>query len=731
MENYDTTPELYNISKLSKTNIPYNVLDLSNFDDKSSIFAQNPISDEVNLLKEAFMDVQDEQGVVGNLWNGFKNLTSLGMGSSDVIEKIEQFEQGKISYEEAFEAIESYKNKQEGALSLISNTLTGLLTAGFAISTGGAGALLMGAVVGGAANAGFKTLDRATNKVEGDALDVKEIVKDGVTGAVDGMVSALTAGFVKAPIAGQTVKEAFKQGAIQGAKAGVITGAAAGATDYSVNTIIDDEEFTLEGLMSTTVQNALSGAVFGGLFGGVSSGLAQNKLNHTPSETSKFQVSHNKNLQDEIDNQAQAQNYIDNFNENNPPNAIKGEEEYFSKAEKLSDLSEKSEVLAKKFDSELDETAKQVDRVFMDKTDVEIITARAKGQDSIFSKLARKNLNNNMGFDTIEECSSAIGDAIGIRIQMKNLSKTESKEIVENALKDFGIDATFDDFIRYIQNDDTLAKETVSALSNVSDEIIDCLKTEQMQSAVNQLCEGIRTGSIRITELNNYGDELTSYFTKKQIHEIIDAYSDAVSNKVISPDEPFNIVTKAKLFNQNEAEVLADDVVRMTRTTSDNVNIEFNQTSKGATKVSGYTSGQMNTKHVLDNGEIVNGELQLRGVEVNGFADVEHIPYDIRTGKISASNEKYSEIYNLIKTMSDENYSNYNRYLSDTYKTLRMKELGLLDESATLPVIFDYITDGISKRNLSKLNMEGLIKLSKSSNKTGNKIFDFVLNMIK
>ncbi len=730
MENYDTTLELYNISKLSKTNIPYNVLDLSNFDDKSSIFAQNPISDEVNLLKEAFMDVQDEQGVVGNLWNGFKNLTSLGMGSSDVIEKIEQFEQGKISYEEAFEAIESYKNKQEGALSLISNTLTGLLTAGFAISTGGAGALLMGAVVGGAANAGFKTLDRATNKVEGDALDVKEIAKDGVTGAVDGMVSALTAGFVKAPIAGQTVKEAFKQGAIQGAKAGVITGAATGAADYSVNTIVDNEEFTLEGLMSTTAQNALSGAVFGGLFGGISSGLAQNKLNHMPSETSKFQVSHNKNLQDEIDNQAQAQDYIDNFNKNNSSKVIK-EEEYFSKAEKLSDLSEKSEVLAKKFDSELDETAKQVDRVFMDKTDVETITARAKGQDSIFSKLARKNLNNNMGFDTIEECSSAIGDVIGVRIQMKNLSKTESKEIVENALRDFGIDATFDDFIRYIQNDDTLAKETVSALSNVSDEIIDCLKTEQMQSAVNQLCEGIRTGSIRITELNNYGDELTSYFTKKQIHEIIDAYSDAVSNKVISPDEPFNIVTKAKLFNQNEAEVLADDVVRMTRTTSDNVNIEFNQTSKGATKVSGYTSGQMNTKHILDNGEIANGELQLRGVEVNGFADVEHIPYDIRTGKISASNEKYSEIYNLIKTMSDENYSNYNRYLSDTYKTLRMKELGLLDESASLPVIFDYITDGISKRNLSKLNMEGLIKLSKSSNKTGNKIFDFVLNMIK
>ena len=286
MDNFATDFGAYNSVALSNVNSSFNVQTAStNPLNNNSIFvsdetAVNTVSADAEALKQQFDAVQDEQGILGKLWNGFKNLTGLGLGSNDVEAKIEQFQNGEITYEEALKTIESYDEKQEGAVNIIANTATGIATAGIAVATGGAGALLMGAAIGGATKAGLKTLDRATNDIQGDALDVKEIIKDGVTGAVDGAVSAATAGMFKGAVAGQTVKEAVKQGAIQGAKAGAITGAATGATDYTVNTIADGEEFTIEGLLGTTAQNAVTGAVFGGLLGGITGGIQQSKLNN-------------------------------------------------------------------------------------------------------------------------------------------------------------------------------------------------------------------------------------------------------------------------------------------------------------------------------------------------------------------------------------------------------------------------------------------------------------------
>lgn len=286
MDNFATDFGAYNSVALSNVNRSFNVQTTSaNPLNNNSIFvsdetAVNTVSADAEALKQQFDAVQDEQGILGKLWNGFKNLTGLGLGSNDVEAKIEQFQNGEITYEEALKTIESYDEKQEGAVNIIANTATGIATAGIAVATGGAGALLMGAAIGGATKAGLKTLDRATNDIQGDALDVKEIIKDGVTGAVDGAVSAATAGMFKGAVAGQTVKEAVKQGAIQGAKAGGISGAATGATDYTVNTIADGEEFTVEGLLGTTAQNAVTGAVFGGLLGGITGGIQQSKLNN-------------------------------------------------------------------------------------------------------------------------------------------------------------------------------------------------------------------------------------------------------------------------------------------------------------------------------------------------------------------------------------------------------------------------------------------------------------------
>ena len=120
----------------------------------------------------------------------------------------------------------------------------------------------------------------------------------------------------------------------------------------------------------------------------------------------------------------------------------------------------------------------------------------------------------------------------------------------------------------------------------------------------------------------------------------------------------------------------------------------------------------MNTKHALNDGTIANGELQIRGTEVNEFADVEHIPYDIRTGKITASDSKYSEIYDIIKNMEKSDYTSYNEYLGEIYKTLRMKELGLLDKGAAMPEIGKFVK-GVSVENLAKIDINGLFAIGK------------------
>ena len=165
----------------------------------ASIFSN---TQNASALETQFETVQKEQGILGKAWDGIKNFFHIGLSSNDVKETIEQYKNGEISYEDVQSTIESFDKKQEGAVNIIANAATGLTTAGIAVATGGIGALAVGAAIGGATKAGLKTLDRATNNIEGDALDAKQIAKDGLTGAIDGAISTVTAGMIKAPVAG-------------------------------------------------------------------------------------------------------------------------------------------------------------------------------------------------------------------------------------------------------------------------------------------------------------------------------------------------------------------------------------------------------------------------------------------------------------------------------------------------------------------------------------------------
>ena len=619
------------------------------------------ISEEkIEALENKLSEAKDRQGIFGSLWNGLKNLTGLGTNTNKCEQAIEDYKNGKISYEEADSIISNFSSKQESSVNLAANILTGVVAVavvGSAVLTGGLslGVIAAAAGAGAATKAGLKFIDRATNKVEGDAVDGKQILKDSLSGAVDGAISVATMGIgtsavTAKTVAEQTLKETIKQGAIAGAKAGAISGAVTGASDYTIEAAIEEDvEFNVGDLAKSTALNAAGGALAGGVLGGVSSGIQYNKVKAT--------------LEPKL------------------PTEIETE------------LSKQADDLNKLFKSNIDEAKLQIKNEFDDLDSVQTITGRAKGTDSIFEKLAKKFNKGKLSSTSTADCIDAIGDAYGTRIQIKSLSTEDAKEIIEDCL--YGYDISYDQFIKYMNGDNsTLDEAGIATLNEIKGTIIDILKEKQTQEVVDQLVDAIGNGRLTITELNNYGDEISSYFTNFQLQEIADAY-------YIQTGERLKLVTYDDFTNGSGTKVTLES--------SSDYTIELD--TDGAIKDSGYASSQMNTKQKLSDGTVGNGELQIRGTQLNEFADAEHIPYDIRTGKITASDTKYSDVYDIISSMKPKTYSKYNNFLKDTYQYLRLKELGIETKMPDITTYFN--SKELSQDAIKLLDMQGLINISK------------------
>ena len=89
-------------------------------------------------------------------------------------------------------------------------------------------------------------------------------------------------------------------------------------------------------------------------------------------------------------------------------------------------------------------------------------------------------------------------------------------------------------------------------------------------------------------------------------------------------------------------------------------------------------------------------EWQLRGSKVNKFAECEHVPYDLRTGKDVTGGKAilqnlYAPIEKAVKGLDKDEFSAYNKYLTAHYEHLRKLELGFESKA---PVMEDFgITD--------------------------------------
>ncbi len=660
----------------------YNNPELSKYDSDGdgtlSVFEMNNISDEsgidillndlniqtqkdiqgqdIDFLENKLSSVKEEQGLFSSAWNKLKCITGIGSSTKKCEQAIQDYKNGKISYEEADSIISGFSQKQKNSVNLVANIATGVAAVavvGSAFLTGGLslGVVAGAAAVGGATKAGIKFLDRATNKKTGDALDAKQITKDVLTGAVDGAVSVATMGIgattvTAKTVAEQTLKETIKKGAIAGAEAGAISGAVTGASDYTIEAALEEDvQFNIGDLASATITTAAGGALAGGVMGGVSSGL-----------------------------------------------------QYRAQYKAITkDLSKQADRLHKSYEQNIDEATRQIKEQFGD--DVEI-TGRPKSEESTFDKLLSKFKKGKLNSLTDDACTDAIGDGLGTRIQMTSLTPEQSRSIINAGLKDSGY--TYDDFIKYISGDLSGFDDTAQAsLKQLSSSVIDSLKESQNKEVFEALIDGIKNNNkFYITELNNYGDDISSYFTKSQLEEIARVYEDVTKNKL-------TIVTKFdEAYAQAQPKYKVDKEGNFTCETKTAI-----LKNKGSMKDSGYTSTQLNTVHKFNDTSQGLGELQLRGTEVNSFADIEHIPYDIRQGKITAADTKYADVYSTIKSLSPESYASYNSYLTKVYDWLRLKELGIsLPEPALTGTFLTTKGKDISSDVIKLLSKDALLK---------------------
>ena len=277
-------------------------------------------NDDIDALMDELDSIKNEQGLIGKVWDGIKNLFGMKNGSDRVEETIEKAESGEISLDEAKEHLEDYKKGQEQSTDIVADIVSGISSfAAFSLATGagvaaapltgGASLGLVAAGVGAAGASGaaakvaVKSIDAAVGGKEYDTLGY-----DLATGSINGIFTPITAGIGGA--AGKSVagclgvsaikegsevvlKEGLKQtakGAIvktllttnisytggsllaRGASFGVdvaVNGAISGGVDSAVRYAArDEEEKTIEGFLKETAFGTLGGAIASPVIGG-------------------------------------------------------------------------------------------------------------------------------------------------------------------------------------------------------------------------------------------------------------------------------------------------------------------------------------------------------------------------------------------------------------------------------------------------------------------------------
>lgn len=195
---------------------------------------------------------------------------------------------------------------------------------------------------------------------------------------------------------------------------------------------------------------------------------------------------------------------------------------------------------------------------------------------------------------------------------------------------------------------------------------------------------------------------LQKHYMEKQTKRITDMFIDMHQSKIAD-------MKKVTLYGGNDTYLKTANVQRIQALGGgeDGVNI-----SKLKTLPNHYVTTQGNmVMKTSTSKKPMKVEWQVRGEKVNKFADIEHIPYDLREGKsldLSKFNKEQKalicKIQKVARNLSkDESLSKkYDAYLADCYDYYFAKEHGIAKPAPVLPNGIDHI---LSKESLMKLSL--------------------------
>ncbi|MCD7739733.1 MAG: exodeoxyribonuclease VII small subunit [Candidatus Gastranaerophilales bacterium] len=258
-------------------------------------------NEETKALKNDFDKIKNQQGIIGKVWDGIKNLVGMKSGSKKVEQIIQQAEKGEISLEEAKNAINKYEEGQKSCVDVVADMASGIIAVGafaLAMPTGGA-SLAIGLTAATAAGAGVKIGIKAGDAAAtGKNYNKKDLLYDFATGTVNGLFAPITNGIgasltktignkLGLKVVQEGAKEAAGQGIRQAAKSVIITqsvdviggtvgqralalgagmavdGTLCGASDNMVRAALNDENIVKAG-----IQGAIGGAIAAPIIGG-------------------------------------------------------------------------------------------------------------------------------------------------------------------------------------------------------------------------------------------------------------------------------------------------------------------------------------------------------------------------------------------------------------------------------------------------------------------------------
>lgn len=232
-------------------------------------------------IRKEFEEIKNQQGIIGKAWDGFKNLFGMKSGSKKVEEIIKKAEKGKITQEQAKEAIEKYKEGQKTSVDVVADVASGILSVlafTLAVPTGGA-SLAIGLGLATAVGAGIKVGVKATDALTtGKEYKGKDLLYDTTTGAINGLLGPITNGIgntVTATIGKQITKTVVKEGAEEVAEQAVKQG-----IKQTAKNVILNQTVNLTG--GTAAQKALAmgaGMAVDGALGGASDNMVRAGLN--------------------------------------------------------------------------------------------------------------------------------------------------------------------------------------------------------------------------------------------------------------------------------------------------------------------------------------------------------------------------------------------------------------------------------------------------------------------